>query len=504
MTDPRTKTAAPTGVRVRFAPSPTGFLHVGGARTALFNWLFARNSGGKFILRIEDTDQERSTEASVATILDGLEWLGIGWDEGPFFQSRNVETHRALARRFLEEKSAYPCFCTTAELEARRAEAERGGVAWKYDRLCLRLAPEDVRRRLAEGRPAVVRFKVPDGTVAWDDLVHGPTSFEAAVLEDIVLLRSNGSPTYNLSCVSDDIAMRVTHVIRGDDHISNTPKQILLYRAAGAPPPRFAHLPLILGPDKKRLSKRHGAVSVTEYRDKGYLPEAMFNFLALLGWSPGEGREKMSRDEMTALFRLEEINKKGAVFDEQKLEWLNSQYINDLPPERVVALLRPQLQAAGLLSPDIDDGGPRRSWFLDVITTLKARSKRLPDFVRDARPFLSDDFEYRPEAIEKHLKGDAASGGRKAIAARLAALRATLARVEPFTEEATERALRELAEARREKASDYIHPLRVALVGTGVSPGIFAVLVLVGKERALRRLDRLIAFVQSDPPPPAS
>ena len=504
MENPRTDPAAPAGVRVRFAPSPTGFLHVGGARTALFNWLFARKSGGTFILRIEDTDQERSTEASVATILDGLEWLRIGWDEGPFFQSRNLEAHRALALRFLQEKSAYHCFCTITELEARRAAAEKDGVAWKYDRLCLRLAPEDVRRRLAEGRPAVVRFKVPDGTVAWDDLVHGPTSFEAAVLEDIVLLRSNGSPTYNLSCVSDDIAMRVTHVIRGDDHISNTPKQILLYRAAGAPPPRFAHLPLILGPDKKRLSKRHGAVSVTEYRDKGYLPEAMFNFLALLGWSPGEGREKLSRDEMIALFRLEDINRKGAVFDEQKLEWLNGQYINDLPPGRIVALVRAELQAAGLLSPDIDDSGPRHAWFLKVIETLKARSKRLPDFVRDARPFLSEDFEYRPEAVEKHLKGDAASGGRKRIAARLSALRAQLATVEPFTEEATEKALRELAEARREKASDYIHPLRVALVGTAVSPGIFAVLVLIGKERALRRLDRLIAFLQSEVLPQVS
>jgi glutamyl-tRNA synthetase len=491
--------AAPAAVRVRFAPSPTGFLHVGGARTALFNWLFARNCGGTFILRIEDTDQERSTETSVATILNGLEWLAIDWDEGPFFQSRNVETHRALALRFLAEKNAYHCFCTTAELEARRAAAEHDGVAWKYDRLCLRLAPDEVRKQLADGRPAVVRFRVPEGSVAWDDLVHGSTSFETAVLEDIVLLRSNGSPTYNLSCVSDDIVMRVTHVIRGDDHISNTPKQILIYRAAGAPLPRFGHLPLILGTDKKRLSKRHGAVSVTEYRDKGYLPEAMFNFLALLGWSPGEGREKMSRDEMIALFRLADINRKGAVFDEQKLEWLNSQYINDLPPDRIVLLVRADLEAAGLLSPDIDEEGARRAWFLKVIETLKARSKRLPDFVRDARPFLTDDFEYRPEAVEKHLKGDAASGGRATIATRLAALRATLAAVDPFTENETEKALRDLAEARREKASDFIHPLRVALVGTAVSPGIFAVLVLIGKERALRRLDRLIAFLQ----PPA-
>jgi glutamyl-tRNA synthetase len=482
-------------VRVRFAPSPTGFLHVGGARTALFNWLFARRNGGIFILRIEDTDQERSTEESVRTILAGLDWLGVTWDEGPFFQSRALEAHRLLAHRLLQEKKAYPCFCSAAELDLRRGSAEKEGIAWKYDRLCLKLPPEQVQRRLRAGEPAAIRFLVPEGTVAWDDLVHGPTLFESAVLEDIVLLRSNGSPTYNLSCVSDDVAMKITHVIRGDDHISNTPKQLLLYRAAGPEPPRFAHLPLILGPDKKRLSKRHGAVSVTEYRDRGYLPEAMFNFLALLGWSPGEGREKMTRDEMTATFRLEEINKKGAVFDEQKLEWLNSQYINELPPDRIVALVRPELLAAGLLSADIDEGGARRAWFLKVIEVLKARSKRLPDFVRDARPFLSDDFEYREDAVRKYFGEDVRSGGRAAIASRMSALRAVLAGIDPFTEESTEKALRALAESRGEKASDYIHPLRIALVGTAVSPGIFTVLVLIGKERAVRRIDRLVDFL---------
>ena len=488
MPNPPSGTATPGRVRVRFAPSPTGFLHVGGARTALFNWLFARRHGGTFVLRIEDTDQERSTEESVRTILEGLGWLGIDWDEGPFFQSRNVQAHRALALRLLVERKAYYCFCSAADLEARRAAAEKAGSAWKYDRLCVKLSPEEARRRLQGGESAAVRFLVPEGTVAWDDLVHGPTSFESAVLEDIVLLRSNGSPTYNLSCVSDDVAMRVTHVIRGDDHISNTPKQILLYRAAGAEPPRFAHLPLILGPDKKRLSKRHGAVSVTEYRDKGYLPEAMFNFLALLGWSPGEGREKMTRDEMLAAFRLEDINKKGSVFDEQKLEWLNSQYINDLAPERIVALVRPQLEAAGLLSADLEEDGARRAWFLKVITTLKARSKRLPDFVRDARPFLTDDFEYSEDAVKRYLGTDGN---------RMRALRTAFETVQPFTEEATEKALRALAESRGDKAADYIHPLRVALVGTAVSPGVFTILILIGKERALRRIDRLIAFLDS-------
>jgi glutamyl-tRNA synthetase len=483
-------------VRVRFAPSPTGFLHVGGARTALFNWLFARRHGGTFILRIEDTDLARSTEESVRTILDGLGWLGIDWDEGPFFQSRNLEAHRTLAHRLLEAGKAYRCFCGAADLEAKRKAAEAEGTAWKYDRTCLRLDPGAVREREAAGAPSVVRFRVPDGAVSWDDLVHGPTSFESAVIEDIVLLRSDGSPTYNLSCVSDDLEMRITHVIRGDDHISNTPKQILLYRALGAEPPRFAHLPLILGPDTKRLSKRHGAVSVTEYRDRGYLPEALFNFLAHLGWSPGDGRERMTRQEMVAAFALEAINRKGAIFDERKLEWLNSQYINDLDPARIAALIRGDLERAGLWSGDLDEGGARRAWFLQVIQALKARSKILPDFSRDIRPFLSDEFDYAPEAVEKYLTAEK-GGGPAGVAARMRSLREALAGVSPFTEAATEAALRALATSSGEPAAAFIHPLRVALIGTAVSPGIFAILALIGRERALARLDRVVSFLES-------
>lgn len=489
--------ARPAAVRVRFAPSPTGYLHVGGARTALFNWLFARRHGGTMILRIEDTDLERSTEASTRTILEGLEWLGITWDEGPFYQSREGAAHRALARRFLEAGKAYQCFCPAEELDRKRREAEAGGAAWKYDRTCLRLAPDETRRRLADSAPHVLRFRVPEGPVVWDDAVHGTTSFDASVLEDIILLRSNGSPTYNLSCVSDDIAMRVTHVIRGDDHLSNTPKQILIYRAAGAAVPIFAHLPLILGADKKRLSKRHGAVSVTEYRDRGYLPEALFNFLALLGWSPGGGREKLTRDEMIAAFDLEAINRKGAVFDEPKLEWINSQYINDLPAERIAATIGPDLERQGLWAGDLAEGGARRAWFLAVCEALKARSKRMPDFTRDIRPFLSDRFEYQPEAVAKHLSATPKGGDAATIAARLGRLRDALGRTEPFTEAKAEEALRALAEAHGEAAALYIHPLRLALLGTAVSPGVFVVLVLIGRERALARLDRLIAYVQS-------
>jgi glutamyl-tRNA synthetase len=480
---------------VRFAPSPTGFLHVGGARTALFNWLFARREGGRFILRIEDTDLQRSTEESVRTILEGLEWLGIDWDEGPFFQARGIEMHRTLAHLLAEQGKAYWCFCTVEEIEAKRRAAEHSGSAWKYDRSCLALAAGEVGRRREARLPAALRFKVPEGTTAWDDMVHGATSFENGVIEDIVLLRSDGSPTYNLSCVADDVEMRITHVIRGDDHISNTPKQILLYRALGKEPPRFAHLPLILGADKKRLSKRHGAVSVTEYRDRGYLAEAMFNFLALLGWSPGDGREKMTRDEMVAAFSVGSINRKGAVFDEPKLEWLNSQYINDLPVERLAALVTPDLERAGLMRPDLAPGGARRGWLLRVLETLKARSKVIPDFARDARPFLSDEFEYAPDAVAKHLTGGGKTGGPQDVAERMRELRETLSGASPFDEATTEAALRSLAERRGETAALLIHPLRVALVGTAVSPGIFAILVLIGRDRALSRLDRLVGFL---------
>jgi glutamyl-tRNA synthetase len=492
--------------RVRFAPSPTGFLHVGGARTALFNWLFARRQGGRFILRIEDTDRERSTEASVRTILEGLEWLAIDWDEGPVFQSRGVEEHRALASRLEAAGHAYRCFCSPGTLEERRRafEARRGPAAgapgaaeagvWKYDRLCLGLSEEERGRRAAAGERGALRFLVPAGTTAWKDLVHGDTAFDNGVIEDLILLRSNGSPTYNLSVVADDLAMQVTHVIRGDDHLSNTPKQILLYRALGFEPPVFAHLPLILGTDKKRLSKRHGAVSVTEYREHGYLPEAMFNFLALLGWSPGDGREKMSREEMVAAFSFDGVNRKGAVFDEPKLEWLNSQYINGLTGETLAGLVREEFVRAGLWSADFEAAGARRAWLLRLLETLKARSKRLGDFARDARPFLTEDFAISPEARDKYLTAPK-SGGPQAVAERLRALRDSLSRVTPFEDEPAEAALRLVAEERQEPAALYIHPLRVALLGIAVSPSVFTVLTLVGRDRALARLERLADFL---------
>ncbi len=290
-------------IRVRFAPSPTGYLHVGGARTALFNWLLARRRGGVFVLRIEDTDAERSSDEMVDGILDGLRWLGLDWDEGPkiggahgpYFQSERIDRHRAMAQALVAQGDAYYCYCTTEELKAKREAGEATSGGWMYDRTCLALSTAEIAAREAERQPRAIRFKVPAGATRFDDLVHGPIEFDAANIEDFVIVRSDGQPTYQLSVVSDDVEMKITHVVRGDDHISNTPKQILLYQAVGADVPRFAHVPLILGPDKKRLSKRHGATSVTEYARQGYLPEAMFNFLALLGWSPGGNDEVLSR-----------------------------------------------------------------------------------------------------------------------------------------------------------------------------------------------------------------
>src|SRR5262245_50009119 len=474
-------------VRVRFAPSPTGYLHVGGARTALFNWLFARGQGGTFILRIEDTDVERSREEMTEAILEGMRWLGLDWDEGPFYQSQRRDRHKETGRKLAELGHAYSCFCPPAELKARREEAERKGVAWKYERICLALPPEEMKRRIASGEPCALRFRVPEGTTTWKDRVHGPTAFANDTLEDFVLLRSDGTPTYHLSVVSDDVDMKITDVIRGDDHLSNTPKQILLYRALGMPTPTFAHLPLILGPDKKRLSKRHGAVAVTEYREAGYLPAALFNFLALLGWSPGDGREFLPREELVRLFSFDGVGKKGAVFDEQKLQWLNSQYIQAMPVAVIRESIRPELQKKGLWSPSLE--GERRAWFEQVMEILKARSRKLADLARDCAIFLGEAIEFHPEAVAKHLQDPETTH-------RMKELRKALEEVEPFDEASTEQSLRKVAERLGVAAAKLIHPLRVALTGQAVSPGVFAVLVLVGRERALQRIDRLVRYLE--------
>src|SRR5690242_8906993 len=368
--------------RLRFAPSPTGYLHVGGARTALFNWLFVRHYGGKFLLRVEDTDRARSTEASTRAIFEGLEWLGLLWDEEVVYQGANLERHQADARRLLETGAAYRCFCTPDEIDARRRDVEGRGEAFKYDRRCDRLSADEVARRTAAGTPFVVRFRVPDGETSWDDVVHGVITFPHKDIEDFVVLRSDGTPIYNMAVVSDDIAMRITLVMRGDDHISNTPKQIMLYEALGAPLPRFAHLPMIHGLDGKKLSKRHGATAVGDYRHMGILPQAMLNFLALLGWSPGHDIEVMTIPQMIELFSTEGLSKKAAIFDPKKLEWMNGQHLGMMSAAELYPLVVRGIVAAGLGTEA--DLATRRDWLLTLIELLKVRSRTIDDIVRQA------------------------------------------------------------------------------------------------------------------------
>jgi glutamyl-tRNA synthetase len=476
--------------RVRFAPSPTGYLHVGGARTALFNWLFARRHGGTFVLRIEDTDVQRSSTDMVTGILDSMRWLGLQWDEGPgiggpygpYFQSERLERYRAAAARLVAEGHAYYCYCSPERLREQREQAEQRGEAWQYDRLCLTLTPERIAELEADGAPRAVRFKVPAGLTSFTDVVHGIIEFDSGSIEDFVLLRSDRHPTYHLSVVVDDVEMGIDHVIRGDDHISNTPKHVLLFHALGAPLPVFAHVPLILGADKKRLSKRHGATSVAEYQRQGYLPEALVNFLALLGWSPGDDRELMSVDELTAAFSLEGISGGNAVFDTAKLDWMNGQYIARMTLARLTDSVKPFFRDAGA---DIDPSDP---WIRQLLDLLRPRAKRLTDFVELARPFLADTVEYEPEAIEKHL-------GIADLAGHIAALTAALKTTDPFDSSHVEAAVRGTAADRGIKAAALIHATRVAVTGRTASPGLFEVLVLLGRTRSVARLERLVNFL---------
>jgi glutamyl-tRNA synthetase len=481
------------GVRVRFAPSPTGYLHVGGARTALFNWLFARRHGGVFVLRIEDTDLERSSAEMVEGILDGMRWLGLDWDEGPlvggpfgpYLQSERLDRHRAMADRLVKEGKAYYCYCTPEELKAKRDTAEGAGGAWKYDRTCLRLTPSEISAREAAHRPRAVRFLVPYGATRFGDLVHGPIEFDSANIEDFVILRTDHQPTYHLSVVSDDVEMKITHVVRGDDHISNTPKQVLLYEAIGAPVPAFAHVPLILGPDKKRLSKRHGATSVMEYARQGYLPEAMANFLALLGWSPGSGdRELFTRKELAEVFDLSGISGGSAVFNPEKLDWFNQQYIVTLAPEELTARIRPLLEAAGLW--DAAFLGEKHGWFFSVLELLKPRAKRLEDFVTMGHYFFSDDVGYDEAAVAKHVKADG-------MVAHLHAVDSSIRSLEAFDPESLEVAIRAVADARGVKAGMLIQAIRVAVSGRTATPGLFEVLSLLGRDRVHDRLKRVLS-----------
>ena len=493
MSIPAPQAELPSQPRVRFAPSPTGYLHVGGARTALFNWLFARHFGGTLVLRIEDTDLERSTPEMVEGILQGLKWLGINWDEGPYYQTQRVDLYRAAAARLLDSGAAYYCFCTKEELEARRVKAAQEGRPPRYEGTCRKIDRAEALRRKNSGEAAALRFAVPEsGSTAFDDAVFGKVEFANTELEDFVLLRSDGSPTYHLSVVADDIDLRITHIIRGADHISNTPKQVLLYQAlsfthpskgakGGAPTasfmPVFAHVPLILGPDKTRLSKRHGATSVMAYREEGIVPEAFRNFLALLGWTPPEGSPEILGDvDLIRLFGLEAISRSNAVFDREKLNWFNTEYIRAYPAERLLPLIEEEWKRAEIVPVRGRDD------LLATIDLLKPRARSLKDFAGSFRAFFVDDFEADPAAVEKFLK-DAN------VRAMLVELGRRYAAAQDFSEQETEKILREFAAEKNVKAGALINGARVALTGQGVAPSLFAVMSNLGKERTVGRLE---------------
>ena len=480
--------------RIRFAPSPTGHLHIGGARTALFNWLYARHCGGVFVLRIEDTDTARSSPEMVAGIFEALRWLGLNWDEGPeidgpyapYFQSSRLDRYQVVAEHLVKEGLAYYCYCSLDHLRNEREAAEAKGTIWKYDRACKALSPAQVAEREAAGTPRVIRFAVPDGHTTLHDAVRGTIAVQNKQLDDFILMRSDRHPTYHLSVVVDDVDMCITHVIRGDDHISNTSKHLLLFEALKYQAPVFAHVPLILGPDKKRLSKRHGATAILEYKQQGYLPEAFINFLALLGWSPGGDRELMSREDLIASFNLKNISGGSAVFNPDKLDWMNGQYISKLSSEALLQKVEPLLQEAVAwpVAPTAD----QRAWLGRLLVLLQPRVKRLTDFIDQAQPFFLDQVEYEPEAVKKHLRTNGLDG-------HIAALARALAATTPFDELHIETTVRDTATHQGIKAGILIHATRVAMTGRAVSPGLFEVLGMLGRDRVLKRLQALQSFL---------
>ena len=460
-----------TQVRVRFAPSPTGFLHIGGVRTALFNWLFARQQKGVFILRIEDTDQSRSTDESIQAIIEGMKWVGLDWDEGPFRQTERMDLYRGRAMQLLEKGQAYWCVCKAEELEARRKEAEAKGLSPRYDGRC---------RSLGLANPsgdAALRFKAPqEGQTVVDDLIKGKIVFDNNVLDDLIILRSNGYPTYNFSVVVDDALMNVTHVIRGDDHLTNTPRQVPIFEALGFPVPRFGHLPMILGSDKARLSKRHGATSIMAYRDMGYLPDAIVNYLARLGWSHGD-QELFTRQELIEKFSWKNVQTSAAVFNPDKLLWMNAEYIKTSPPGQIAQALAPLLEGAGLKD---EVRAVSAEWLAQLVVLVKERAKTLVEMVDWVRPYFGQAVTFDEEAAKKFLT--------PAMAPILGKLLARYESFPIFSKQEWENSFKKFVEEEGMKMGQLAQPVRVALTGRTASPGLFEVMEVLGRDRTLFRL----------------
>ena len=467
---------------MRFAPSPTGSLHVGGARTALYNLLFARREKGTFLLRIEDTDVERSREELSQQILSAMDWLGLSYDEGPYYQSQRDDLYRSATERLLAEGKAYRAFETPEELEAERKRAEAEGRPYRYSGAGRAIPPEEAERRARAGERHVVRLKMPAETIVVDDLIRGRVEFPADALDDFVLVRSDGHPLYHFCVVVDDADMRITHVIRGDDHLANTPKHVALFRALGVPIPKFAHLGMILGTDKKKLSKRHGAAAVEEWRDQGILPEALVNFLALLGWSPGEDREILSMEEMEREFSLDRVGASPSVFDPEKLLWMNAQYLTRLPAEEILARSAPHAPS----------GVPDRETAIRAIELHRTRVRRTTEVARALSTYASDPEEYDPDGMKKQIKLE--------TPALLKKLLARYETVEDWKSGLLEAALRAVAEEAGVAAGKLIHPTRLALTGTTVGAPLFDVAELLGKETTLRRLQKFLEAIEPHTP----
>ncbi len=467
------------GVRVRFAPSPTGFLHIGGARTALFNWLYARHNNGTFILRIEDTDRTRSTDEYIDAIIEGMKWVGLDWDEGPFRQTDRFDIYRSYVGRMVEEGKAYHCYCSPEELEARRQEAMAQGRTPKYDGRCRNL------KEPIPGRTPAVRFRMPqEGYTVVDDMIRGKVEFENSQLDDLIILRSDGTPTYNFTVVVDDVDMGITHVIRGDDHLNNTPKQMQLYSAFGYPMPMFAHLPMILGADKTRLSKRHGATSVMAYKEMGFLPDALINYLVRLGWSYGD-QEVFTREELIKFFTFENVGKAAAVFNPEKLLWLNQQYIIGSTPQRLAELVFPFLLKEKIIEEgrQLDMG-----WLATAVKTLQERAKTFIELARSLRYYLVEYVEYDEKAKNKFLN-------EKSLQL-LKDLEAGLGSLGEFSHQGLETLFRSIIERHGVKLGALAQPVRVAMTGGTESPGIFEVLEVIGREKTIERLKKAIAAIE--------
>ena len=462
-------------IRSRFAPSPTGYLHIGGARTALFNWLFARHHGGKFILRIEDTDKLRSTQESTQEILKAMEWLGLDWDEGPYYQNERIEIYQRYVNTLLNEGKAYRCYCSLEEVETKKKQALKAGQKPKYDGTCRDLV------RLPGNKPFVVRYKSPqEGKTVVSDLIKGRVEFENSELDDLIIQRSDGSPTYNFSVVVDDIAMAITHIIRGDDHLNNTPRQILFYQALGCPLPKFAHVSMIMGSDGTRLSKRHGATSVMKYKEMGYLSQALINYLVRLGWSFGD-QEIFSTDELIKKFTLDNVGKSASIFNTEKLLWLNSHYIKEEEPDTLSRMLRPFIEDKGY---KISNNG----YLLGAANTLKVRSKTLFDMAEQADFYFKEEIGY-PDKIAKKFFSQEATEIFKTLIDNFENLA-------DFNEDAIEKIFQKIIDQKNIKLGKVAQPVRVALTGTTASPGIYETIIALGKEKVIKRLQLAIKFIE--------